>query len=596
MSIHPWRIVSFVVLTLAASCGVPQEGQGLGRPTFSGRAQQERQGAAFSRLVAPNAQGPDDAMVELVHRGSQVIDTQTTPYYLQTAAGSIPLPATLWQPGSTLQVRGAALTPLDLHNTVGDILLLGHHLNVEAYAVWGADPNTLPGGFASLARSVGLATDWRPLPYPLAAQAAINLDANNADALCVTADANAGPLPLPAAACDAAGGTASVWISRVVPAGLNAAGSSIELYNPGSAPVDLQGLQLCGNKGCAPLIPLNQDVSDLHDTWLPGAAASIAQGAPDAARRRIVLAFGTPQNDNDLVTALPAVGSHDEVALLMPGRGANDTQALLAYVRLSKAPHVLTSPNTLLSTYGDASWSAAWQNSTLQAPLLPGEALALYVGAPTAPKAPDAWTLDAGPMGTSLADPNATYTACSVPAHPGTVSPMALVQITPRPDGAFFILDNLSSQPLDLAPYALALTDDANIALALATDAQGQRRTQLPPQESLWVALSHNEDCPKPFDLCWPSQVASLAGGALTLLRDGSPVAHVRWGAPEISSKYSEAAQAAGVWPAPACRVRGFTGDEDDAVLVRLPDRTGFSPADYALADAPRGNAMRVAR
>lgn len=604
MTIHPTRphrrasSVTFLGAALPAllwalgGCGEGYVGDGLGRPDFAARSTAKPQGAIFSRLVAPTAAGADAAFVELLNRSGHDIDTAATPMFVQTRAGTAPLPATTWRQGTALQIAGAAVAALDVHATVGDMLLLGENLVVEAYAAWGTDPNALPGSMAYLARSLGLSTDWAPLPYPVAASVAINLDPERRRDACVVGTPGAAQ-PFAAVDCLAGQAPAQLWLSRIIPAGVDPAGSAVELLNPTAQALDLTGVQLCLRGACAPIMPLAQNDNDTAGPWMPPTAANLAQGAPEPARRRLVLAFGQALAQSDIITALPSVSSHDEVALLPPGAALADAAGPWSYVRLSTDPQNLPAPTALAQKMAPAV-AAAWGNVTLPAPRLPGESLVLARNESNAPLNPGAWGLSNLPMGTHV-QTLAGLVACSSPARPGPKAPLSISQISLTRAGALIILDNLTASPIDLTPWQLA-QGPAKIALRNATDGANRPSPVLAPKGALWVALAGPSGvCQDPYDLCWNDSAVSLGQGELTLLNQGVPAAHLQWGAMARESQLGDDAVAAGVWPHPSCRVANFSGTASDTTLVRLPAAAGLAPPDFAPGAAAQGLQVDVA-
>lgn len=573
------------------ACGAPREGLGLGRPDFTGRGHLVPLGISITRLAAPSPSRTTPAFIELINNGNQPINTATNRLWLQTIAGSIVVPEMVWAPGQAVLLKEPDILPLDLHSTAGELIVLGESLNLEAYAAWGADPNTLPGGLNRLARSQSLQGDWQPLPYPLADTVAINLDAQNS-AACVTADTNAMP-PYAAALCQQSNQASTLWLSRIQPIGTDPNGPAIEVFNASSAALDVHAVQLCSRNRCRPIVPLNQSPNSLNDTWLPPSDQSLSTKAFDPARRRIVLAGGTALSPNDLVTDLPAVGSADEVALLAPGQALNEAGQVLSYVRLSTSPNRLLAPQTLAQSMGNQANISQWQNVTLMAPIIAGETLALHTGDPNAPFAPTAWSLDDAPFATVLADSNAPYTACSAPKTPQMPSDLIVAQVTSLGDQGLVILTNLGASAIALDGWSLAQGPNFVIALSSASGTNAVPLTTLASKGTLRVAIATN--CIDPYNICWSTPGVALASGEVSLLQDGVIRGHVQWGDAALPSLFGAAAVAAGAWPATGCRASAFTGTEDLASLVRLPAVDGQSSADFALGQNPIGTDIYVA-
>lgn len=600
----PWqrpcrRLALMLSILVTSACGgIPPTGQGLGRPDFEGRAPAAPLGIRLARLAPPAPGRSTAAFVQLINTGDQPIDTAARRLWLQTTTGSITLPGTLWAPGTALTVQGSVLDPLDLHGTAGELIVLGSDLNLEAYAAWGADPNTLPGGLNRLARSQGLTGTWQPLPYPLSKTVAINLGADAAQAPCVTDDAAALP-PFAAVACQGGATTARLYMSRVQPSGVDPNGSSVELYNPGPEALDLTAVQLCLRGSCHPIVPLNQNPNAVDETWLLGpTGAPLALGEPDPSRRRIVLLGGRALSPYDLISSIPSVASLDEVALLAPGATLSTaTDGLLAYVRLSPEPATKAAPTALLDAAAAAATTLApWRSTTVQAPVLIGETLALKVQAPGAPWTPAAWTLDASPFGTVLADGNSPFNACSAPQIPAPRAALTISQITAQGTDGVVFLYNASNAAIALQDYSLAQGPNLTISLNTAARADGAPMESVPPGELVRIALSADMQCLEPYNVCWSDSRVSLATGELTLRNRAAPVAHVQWGTTSLISEGGDAAAAAGLWPLARCRVAAFTGEEDDlASLVLLPGRAGVSPADFALGGQAVGADIYVA-
>jgi hypothetical protein len=585
----------WAALLAVTACGASPEGLGLGRPDFVGRGHPEPLGIAFVRLAPPGPGRATPAYLQLINRGSQTIDTQTTRLWLQTTAGSIPLPAASWTPGTLLTLQGADLDPLDLHGTAGEAIVLGPALNLEAYAAWGADPNTLPGGLNLLARSQGLPGSWQPLPYPFASDVAINLDPEAPAVPCVAGTLAATP-PFATADCQGTTPPGNLWLSRIQPTGTDPNGPAVEIYNPGPNPLDLIGTQLCTRGVCQPIVPLNQSPNNVGDTWLPAAQGNLPSGALEGGRRRIVLAGGTALSENDLVTRIQGVASADEVALLAPGKQPEDGNGVLSYVRLSTLPGTLPGPTVLAERMAATGALSLWQNVTVQAPLLAGETLALGVNRPQAPWAPSAWALDASPFGTAFLGTDAPYNACSAPAAPQPPTSLVIAQITTYGGDGIIFLTNTGPSAVPLANYSLAQGPDLTQSLAHASNPDAQPLTELQPGDTLRVALSAAMACRGSYNVCWSGAGLSLATGEITLLEGNTPRGHVQWGEAALQSRYGDAAAAAGTWPLSRCRVSAFSGKESQASMVRLPKRSGQSPADYALGAAPVGADVYVAQ
>lgn len=593
------RLVLMLSLAAAAACGGSAPvGQGLGRPDFVGRSPSAPLGITLLRMAPPGPSRTAPAFVQLYNGGSAAIDTSVRRLWLQTTTGSITLPQALWAPGTTLTVSGAQLDPLELHSTAGELIVLGEDLALEAYAAWGADPATLPGGLHRLARSQGLPVSWQPLPYPVDGDAAINLASDANRAPCVADDLAAVP-PLAAAACQKSPGLAQLYLSRIQPSGLDNTGSSVELYNPGPQALDLTAVQLCVRGSCHPIVPLNQNPNAHDETWLPApTGAPLTQGAPDPSRRRIVLLGGIAQSSYDLITSIPSVASRDEVALLAPGATwAEAASALLSFVRLSPQPASLPGPTALADAApAGVQKLAAWRGITLQAPVLAGETLALKVLDANAPFGPAAWTLDASAYGTALQDRSSPYNACSAPQSPKGRAPLTISQITAQGDQGVVFLYNASDAALPLRDYSLAQGPNQTISLATATLSNGAPMLMVQPKELVRIALSADMQCLEPYNVCWSNPSVALAEGELTVLQGNAPVAHVQWGTTSLASAFGDEAAAAGLWPLARCRVAAFTGEEDDlASLVLLPGRAGVSPADFALGGQAVGADIYVA-